>query len=206
MGYFGPGAFDNDKGLDWLGDARGKTLPQDVGAALEALLAYRKKLLPALSPKQIREEIEFLMSVLKDSALPPHQKRRHGTKAAWLAAARAEQEEYYGSGAYRREQQAPVEAGLAAAELVSCWRGHPPADLPANVSRRIAALVKGCGAAKPSPALVTKARRAVAAALAAKDYRKLRAFHLAASPGLSGGDDDLAAVRDLAGRLQRASR
>jgi hypothetical protein len=130
MGYFGPGAFENDQGLDWLEDIRGKSLLDDVRDALAAFLSYRDKPLPALSPARIREEIDGLMEILKDSAMPPHQKRRHGTKAAWLAAARAEEEAYYRSGAYRHERQAPVEAALAAAEFVSCWRGHPPATLP----------------------------------------------------------------------------
>lgn len=204
MGYFGPGAFDNDKGLDWLGDARGKSLTVDVGRALSDLLKHRDKRLRALSPAKIRAEIEEFMAILQDCAMPPHQKKRHGTKAAWLAAAREEQEAYFRSGAYRYEAQAPVEAALAAAEVVACWAGQPPAQLPEKAARRIATLVKGCGQQAPPRPLVAKARRAVTAALDSRSYRQLRAFYLGASPAMSGGDDKLAAVRDLAARLQRA--
>jgi hypothetical protein len=63
--------------------------------------------------------------------------------------------------------------------------------------------VGGCGEATPPAGLVTRARRVVAAALASPAYRKLSAFHLGASPDLSGGDDKLASVRELGKRLEK---
>ena len=204
MGYFGRGAFENDKGLDWLESAKPKTLVDGIRAALSAYLKYRKKPSPALSARQMRAEIDMFMEILQSTSMPAHQKKRHGTRAAWLEAARKEEEEYYQSGAYRFDSVPPVEEALAAAELASCWNGHPPAGLTERAAKKIAMLSDRAPQDRVPGALVVRARQVVERALASKEYKKMRAFYLNASPEISGGDDKMAYRRDLKKRLARS--
>ena len=197
MGYFGHTGFDNDDALDWLSQLGDRVTIDALKRALTAYKRYRPKDQRRFTQREIEENIRLaLISDLED---PPKWWTKSGKPLIQLLQqTEREVRDDLESGRYLDRQYGPVEQALAAAELVSCWGGKPPAKVHPAVKKLLRQLPS---LAIPKP-LLDEAIDVVDAVSKNLRYGKMRKFYLPASPELSGGPDSMSGVRDTLARLQ----
>lgn len=198
MGYFGSNSFDNDDAADWLR----QVTPRNAVTRIRKALKSARNFSPGDVPRHSREQLEDVIasSLAWCRANPPeHWKTSGRTLENHLEEESRILDLRYRKGQYLDEQYGPIEAAIAAAELVAVWAGKPNSTVnyPSEAMRVVNVL-----ATKPVPGdLLVEARQTVEIILANDRFQRMRSFYLSAFPDLSGGDDQMIAIRDLAKRL-----
>jgi hypothetical protein len=202
MSYFGCAAFENDDALDWLAGVTRANAERKIRKGIADYLAYVNK--GAVPEPLTAEQIEGIVEDVRDS-------HRRFPPKSWIGSGRpidklldeeeTEIRDRYKSGRYLDEQYGPVEIAVAASELVSILAGSGPRNLPENVAEFAITLRD----LKLPLDILDKAISAIRLVLSNDRYRRMRAFHLAAFPDVSGGDDDMASICELLDRLLAAA-
>jgi len=204
MGYFGSGAFDNDDARDWLASAKGKLSSATLSRPLSKYEKFAREG-PGTSERMTREQIERVVagqiSFWRQDP-PPNWEKEAKTLEEWLQREESRKRDYYSSGQYLDREYGPVEAALAAAELIASLSGNPGNGLPDEVD----SMLQSNAMLIPSTALIKRAAVVVKEILSNDRYRRMRAAFLNAFPEASGGDDEMRSIESLLKRLQSAER
>jgi len=199
MGYLGSGSFDNDAAADWLRSLTSRKALRQIEEVLRTAIDFSPDQIAPWSNEKIEGFILRGLAPYKNGILRPPGGR---SLADFLAEKERTEREYFSTGRYLDEQYGPAEAAIGAAELVAVWGGQPGADLPGNAISLVNTLKT-----KPAPSsLVQLARESMTKVLSNGRYQRMRRFYLNAFPDMSGGDDNMGAVKDLLARLKRVER
>jgi hypothetical protein len=203
MGYFGPTSFENDDAMDWLGERAAKALRPSIKSALSAYPKYLKsgRKGDRLSKRQIEELISMLLESWQEDPPEDWKRRRKPIKSLLEEEERKLRDEYY-SGRYLDKEYGPIEPAIAAAELVAGWGGCPGTKYP----REARQLLVRVAPARPPLVLVESAIDVMLQIIKDNRYRRMRTFYLDSFQDVTGGDDKMAALKDLIARLKCVAR
>lgn len=199
MGYFGKNILENDQALDWLGELTARNVRGRIRKAFVRFIAWEPRDETVYSQDDIELRIGYAIAHDR-KFLPGHRKVSGAEAESMVQAAAAEYRSYLESGRYLDERYGPAEEALAAAELVRQWITP---DGSVSECEETAAILESLRRKQPESDLVDLATRAVDKALSSERYQRMRKFYLEAFPNMSGGDDSMAAVKELREDLER---
>jgi len=201
MAYWGPQAFQNDQAADWVGELTRQNASKRIRRALVDVINFSAEDIQRWSKDKIDRFVERIVCDLRDK--PPLEWKESGkTLEAFLADVERDLRDEYESERYLSKRYGPIEEGLAAAELPAIWGNRPPPRTPPYDDRayELTAVLRR----KLVPEdLLRLARNVVRRTLSSEPYRSMREFYRGLPEGSRDGDDVMAAVKNLAARLEQ---